>query len=188
MPVTPLHVGPGVLIKSLGGRHVSLTVFTLAQVTMDLEVLGRLVFRSARLHGFTNSLLGATVVLFVTVPIGKPLCEYFLRSWNRQLSPAQAQWFTVEASIPWRAAWVGGVLGAYSHAFLDAMMHWDARLWAPMSEDTQLIDLLSVDQLNVLCLVLLAAGLGLMATAMVLRRLRRDGGNASWSGLMLTPR
>lgn len=27
MPITPFHMGPGLLVKAVGGRHVSLTVF-----------------------------------------------------------------------------------------------------------------------------------------------------------------
>jgi hypothetical protein len=27
MPITPVHMGPGLLLKAVGGRHVSLMVF-----------------------------------------------------------------------------------------------------------------------------------------------------------------
>ena len=63
MPVTPLHLGPGLLFKSAGRDRLSLTLFALTQITMDLEVIARIVFGSSRLHGFTNTFLGATVVL-----------------------------------------------------------------------------------------------------------------------------
>ena len=57
MPITPLHLGPGVLVKSFAGEHLSLTMFALAQITMDLEVLLRLVLKSTHLHGFTNTII-----------------------------------------------------------------------------------------------------------------------------------
>jgi hypothetical protein len=41
MPIMPLHVGPGVLLKSAAGPRMSLTGFALSQVTMDVEVLAR---------------------------------------------------------------------------------------------------------------------------------------------------
>ena len=78
MPITLLHDGPGVLIKSAGGKYVSLTVFAMAQVTMDLEVMARFALGSTHLHGFTNTFLGASMVALLTV-WGKPLCEAFLR-------------------------------------------------------------------------------------------------------------
>jgi hypothetical protein len=37
MPVTPFHLGPGLAAKAVLGRHMSLTVFGLGQVAMDLE-------------------------------------------------------------------------------------------------------------------------------------------------------
>ena len=46
MPVTPLHLGPGVVFKAIAGKHMSLTVFGLSQVVMDVEVVGRLVINS----------------------------------------------------------------------------------------------------------------------------------------------
>ena len=158
MPITPLHIGPGVLIKSAAGGHLSLIVFALAQVTMDLEVLARFALGSTRLHGFTNTFLGATVVVFVTVPIGKPVGEYLLRWWNRNLSAGQEKWLTVEVDITWVAAWTGGILGVYLHFVLDAMMHWEARPWAPFSLDNPFAGALSIDQLNWLCLVCFGLG------------------------------
>ena len=39
MPFTPIHLGPGLAFKAIGGRHFSLMVFGGAQVLMDLEPL-----------------------------------------------------------------------------------------------------------------------------------------------------
>ena len=169
MPITPLHLGPGLLLKSCGGSYLSLAMFALVQVTMDLEVLLRLMLGSSQLHGFTNTIIGATLVLIVTVPIGKPLCGWVLRWWNRNLSPAQAKWLQVSASISWKTAWIGGILGVYSHWLLDAIMHADARPWIPFSEVNALVGLISIDQLNLLCLLSLLIGGILIAVYGVLR-------------------
>ncbi len=158
MPITPLHVGPGIFLKSLGGRHISLTVFALSQLTMDLEVLARVAGDAERWHGFTNTFIGATVVLLPTVLFGKPACEWVLRWWNRNLSPAQAKWLKVPTRIGWLAAWTGGVLGVYSHVILDAIMHSDARPWAPLSGANPFVGLLSIGQLSLLCLIFLLLG------------------------------
>jgi len=133
-------------------------MFALAQITMDLEVLLRFALKSAQLHGFSNTIIGATVVLIVTVPLGKPFCEWLLRWWNRNLSSAQARWLQVSENISWRAAWLGGTLGVYSHFILDAIMHSDARPWMPFSEVNSAVDLISIERLNLLCLVCLLIG------------------------------
>jgi len=158
MPVTPLHAGPGVLLKSFVRSHMSLSLFLLTQVTMDLEVLVRIVLGVSHLHGFTNTIAGATLVLVVSVPLGKPVCEWALRWWNRNLSPAQSRWLEVSEKISWKAAWSGGVLGVYSHLILDAIMHADAKPWMPFSEVNSFFGLISADRLDLLCLICLLTG------------------------------
>ncbi len=55
MPVTPLHLGPGAVLKAVLGPRMSLTVFAFGQFTMDLEVLARIALGAPQLHGFTNT-------------------------------------------------------------------------------------------------------------------------------------
>ncbi len=62
MPVTPLHLGPGTALKAVLGSRMSLTVFAFSQITMDLEVLARIALGAQQLHGFTNTVLGATAI------------------------------------------------------------------------------------------------------------------------------
>ena len=169
MPITPLHVGPGILVKLVGGRHLSLSMFVLTQITMDLEVLMRLMLGAFPLHGYTNTILGATAVLVVTVVFGKPFCEWALRWWNRKLSPVQSRWLRVSESIPWTAACLGGVLVVFSHLALDAIMHADARPWLPFYEDNPFLGLFSIEQLNLFCLISLLVGVVVMAVYGVLR-------------------
>jgi len=169
MPITPLHVGPGILFKLVGGRHLSLTIFVLTQVMMDLEVVLRLMLGAFPLHGFTNTIIGATAVLVVTVVLGKPFCEWALHWWNRNLSPAQSRWLQVTENISWRAACLGGILGVFSHFILDAIMHADARPWMPFYEVNPFLNLLSIDQLNLLCLICLFIGGVAIAVYSVIR-------------------
>ncbi len=129
MPVTPLHLGPGTVLKAVLGSRMSLTVFAFSQFTMDLEVLVRIAVGAHQLHGFTNTLVGATVVLVPSVLLGRSISQAFLRWWNSRLSPSQARWMWVDPVIGWKAAWIGGILGVYSHLILDAVMHADAHPW-----------------------------------------------------------
>lgn len=172
MPITPLHLGPGLLFKSVGGHHVSFTLFALSQVTMDLEVIARLLLQSRHLHGYSNTLMGATLLLLPTVLFGKPLCQWILRWWNRNLTQHQARWLATDPFIATTAAWTGGALGVYSHWLLDAIMHADARPWAPFSNANPFLGMFSIEQLNLLCLALLPMGLILYPTLKLLRRKR----------------
>jgi hypothetical protein len=137
---------------------MSLSVFLLTQITMDLEVLIRIMFGVSHLHGFTNTIAGATLVLVISVPLGKPVCEWALRWWNRNLSPAQARWLQVAENISWKAAWSGGIMGVYSHLILDAIMHADAKPLMPFSEINSFLGLISADRLDLLCVVCLLVG------------------------------
>jgi len=172
MPIAPLHLGPGLLLKSIGGPHVSFTMLALGQVTMDLEVIVRLLLQSRPLHGYSNTLLGATLLFIPTVLFGKPLCQWILRWWSHNLTQHQARWLSVDPLIPANAAWTGGALGVYSHWLLDAVMHADARPWAPFSNANPFLGILSIDQLNLLCLVLLPCGLILCLTLKLCQRNR----------------
>lgn len=101
MPVTPLHLGPGAALKAVLGPRMSLSVFAFCQTTMDLEVLARIAVGAHQLHGFTNTLLGATVILVPSVLVGRPAARVFMRWWNSRLSPSQARWILLSAHLVW---------------------------------------------------------------------------------------
>ncbi|MGF1528856.1 MAG: hypothetical protein ACFCBW_19005 [Candidatus Competibacterales bacterium] len=160
MPFTPLHLGPGLCGKFLAGRHLSLALFAGTQVAMDLEVGVRLLLGSGQLHGFTNTLPGATVVVLVSVPLGKPLVEKLVGWWNRRLSPGQRPWLALFETLTWPSAWLGGIAGVYSHWFLDALMHRDAQPFWPWSGANPLLPWLSGAQIDDLCLISGLVGAG----------------------------
>jgi hypothetical protein len=151
---------------------MSLSVFAFCQITMDLEVLARIAVGAHQLHGFTNTMLGATVILVPSVLLGRPISQAFLHWWNSRLSPSQARWMWSDSVIGWKAAWIGGTLGIYSHLILDAVMHLDARPWAPLSSVNPLLGLLSYEGLNALCLGTLVGGLILLGARRVWKRRR----------------
>jgi len=153
---------------------MSFTVFVLSQILMDVEVIARLVLGAERLHGFTNTIGGATLVLLPAVYVGRPICQAVLGWWNRNLSPAQRGWLSTRTSISWKAAWAGGILGVYSHWLLDAIMHADARALWPISSRNPFVGWLSIGGVNTVCTWSLAMGcVGLFALAM-LRRFRKS--------------
>lgn len=162
MPITPLHFGPGLAFKSVTGEWFSFTLFCFTQVLIDLEPAWYMLAGEDYIHRFVHTYLGATLAGAVAIVAGKPLCEWALRLWNSQLSPAQARWLGAPAKMSWTAAVTGGLIGGWSHVFLDSFMHADMRPLAPWDGGNAVLFLIHVDTLYLACAVAGAAGLGLV--------------------------
>ena len=171
MPITPLHMGPGLAMKALAGRHFSLTVFAFSQVAIDIEPLVRIVREDAILHGFTHTYIGATAVALASLIVGRPVCQFLLRYWNPDPSSALLNWLPAPKTIPWSAAIAGAFAGTYSHVFLDGIMHADMRPMAPFSEENAWLYFIGVDSLQLLCA--LVGAIGVLSMFAVLRVRRR---------------
>ena len=87
MPFTPIHLGPGLAFKAMGGRHFSFMVFGGAQVLMDLEPLIGILRDRDVLHGVTHTWLGALVIGSVAAVIGRPMC-IFDTGWSMVTRPS----------------------------------------------------------------------------------------------------
>ena len=158
MPFTPLHMGPGVALKALGGRHFSLTMFGVTQVAMDIEPLVHLLRGDDVLHGLTHTYAGATVIALATRVLGRPFCWMALAYWNRVATLPFLRSFRVSTKISRIPALSGAFLGAYSHVLLDSFMHADMRPGWPFMAGNGLLYAIPVGWLHLLCVGLGAAG------------------------------
>jgi hypothetical protein len=170
MPFTPLHMGPGALVKAAAGRHFSLTMFGLSQVVIDLEPLVRIIRGDAVLHGLTHTYLGATVIAAICTVAGRPVCRWLLdRGW-----PASdlrfVRWLRGPAAITWPSAAAGAFTGTYSHVLLDSIMHGDIEPLWPVSAENTLQLVVSIETLHLWCVLSGVFGLVLMYAAFVLGR------------------
>jgi hypothetical protein len=172
MPITPFHLGPGAALKGVLGRRMSFTTFALANGLIDLEPIANFFLTGDPAHRFFHTLLGATLVALATVWPGRAVCEWFLRWWNSRLSAGQARYLFVAPRIGVGAAGVGAALGAYSHVFLDSIMHVDVLALAPFSSTNALQGSISIEALHVACVLAGLAGLALLASSSVRRALR----------------
>lgn len=154
MPFTPLHMGPGLAIKALAGRHVSLTVFGFSQVLLDIDALARMLRGDPVLHGFSHTYAGALLVGLVAIPFGKVLGEHLLGTWNLLAQRRRALELVVVTRIPWSAAASGALLGSLSHVALDSIMHADMRPLMPLGLDNPWLGMWSIESLHVACLSL----------------------------------
>jgi len=175
MPVTPLHVGPALVIKAACGAHFSLLVFVLSQVLMDLEPAIRMLRGDAVLHGPSHTYLGATVIALASLFAGRPLCEWFLRRFQADPRSPFLVWLHGANEISWHAAAISAFVGTYSHVLLDSLMHGDMEPLAPWSQHNGMLLLVSVDALNLLCLGSGVLGVVLLGAAFILRSRRAPG-------------
>lgn len=170
MPVTPFHMGPGILAKALFGRHLSLMVFGFSQVAIDLEPMAHLVRGDAVLHGFAHTYIGATLVASFSVVAGRPICQRLLARWTPDPASPFLIWLRGPDRISWPAAIVGAFVGTYSHVFLDSIMHADMQPIAPFSAGNALLGVVSLGSLHLLCVAGGALGALVIGLAFARRR------------------
>lgn len=144
MPFTPFHMGIGVAAKALAPRLISLQVFTLTQVTMDIEPGVRMAMYSNVLHGWTHTLAGAVPVALASAVAWKFLERR--RVWRWTFDP-------ITPAMLWTTCFVG----TWSHVLLDSLIHRDmASTRKLLSLDHSLF--LSHEAVQMACMV--CAGLG----------------------------
>ena len=149
MPFTPYHMGPAILLKGLLQGSFSLMIFGWAQLLMDLEPLLALLSRSGRVHGFSHTYLGATIIAIFSAGTGKYLAQWALATIIRK-RPA--------ISIHWLVAFFSAFVGTFSHVVLDSIMHGDVVPWFPFSSSNALLGMISVSALYRFCLYSAVAG------------------------------
>jgi hypothetical protein len=170
MPFTPFHMGPGLAVKAVSGRHFSLMVFGFSQVAIDIEPLVRIIRGDAVLHGFTHTYLGATLIALLSVVIGRPVCQFLLNYWAPDPHSPFLNWLRGPKLISWPAAIAGAFVGTYSHVFLDSIMHSDIQPLAPLSDANALLHVISVGGLHLLCVLSGVLGILLMFGVFLIRR------------------
>jgi membrane-bound metal-dependent hydrolase YbcI (DUF457 family) len=146
MPFTPFHMGPGILIKALLHGSFSLMVFGWAQIVMDIQPLFVLITGDGRLHGFSHTYIGATLLAIFSALSGKYLSEIGLKilGLSDRASPI---------NIAWWVAFVSAFIGTYSHVVLDSIMHGDVEPFYPLSQENSLHGLITMGELHLFCVL-----------------------------------
>lgn len=152
MPFTPFHFGPAAFIKSVE-RRFSFTVFVFSQIVMDSEPLYFMLHRDWPAHRLFHTFAGCHIPILITLLVGKPLCEAVLKIWNSWIGSKKS------AKISWSAALVSAFAGAYSHVFLDGMMHRDMHPFFPVTAQNPLLGLISSPAIHIFCVFTGLAGL-----------------------------
>jgi membrane-bound metal-dependent hydrolase YbcI (DUF457 family) len=144
MPFTPIHMGPGLLIKALLQSGFSLMVFGWTQVIMDIQPLIVLITGQGHLHGFTHTYLGAILLAIFSALSGKYLSEIGLEFLG--LSGDKP------INMRWHVSFISAFIGSFSHVFLDSIMHTDVEPFYPIAFTNRLYGVISVSLLHKICL------------------------------------
>jgi membrane-bound metal-dependent hydrolase YbcI (DUF457 family) len=175
MPFTPLHLGPGLAIKSLAGRHFSLLTFGVAQVAMDIEPLLGMLRGAGRLHGPSHTYLAALGIAALVAVISPALCRPILRRWNRELTFYRLAWLTTPVTFTPLPVIAGAFVGTLSHVMLDSVMHVDITPFAPWADANRLLGVISLAALHQVCVVAGLFGLGVWLAVAWFHRRDRSG-------------
>ncbi len=145
MPFTPLHMGPGILVKALLQGSFSLMVFGWAQIVMDVQPLFVLISGEGNVHGFSHTYLGATLLGIFSALSGKFLSEFGLKvikiyEQNNRII------------IKWWVVFLSAFIGTYSHVVLDSIMHSDVEPFYPLSQENGILGVVSISQLHQFCI------------------------------------
>lgn len=159
MPFTPLHMGPGLAIKAVAGRHFSLLSFGIAQVAMDIEPLVGMMRNAEVLHGPSHTYLAAAMIAILVTIISPLLARPLLARWNAEVNHYRLDWLAASADFNRSSLAVGAFTGTFSHVLLDSIMHHDIRPLLPWSSANTLQGTLSISTLETLCIVAGIAGL-----------------------------
>ncbi len=160
MPVTPFHLIAASPIKAIAPNKFSWSVFCLTNIFIDLEPITCFLVTLEPRHMFFHTIIGATLVAIFSASYGKKLCEMAILIWNEEIKgKPEEKWLTAGESICKTAAWIGAILGAWTHLLLDSFMHFDIKPLSPFSDANPLLDLISIGELHMVCLSLGLIGL-----------------------------
>jgi hypothetical protein len=152
-------------------------VFGLTQVFIDLEPAFYLVRGETDLHRFFHTYVGASVIAAFSMVVGRPVCQWFLRVWNSRLDEYQSVWFSIQPRISWKAASIAALTGAYSHVFLDSIMHADLQPLSPWSAENRWLSIVTINWLHWFCVITGFLGLVLLSIVQWVKRRREYKGS-----------
>ena len=151
MPVTPFHIIAAAPIANMIPKRFSWSVFTLTNVLIDLDPILSFVITLNPSHGFIHTIFGSTLMAIISATYGRQLCEFLVIQWNNELKGKEIKWLSGDTKISPNSAWIGALVGAWSHLFLDSFMHHDIRPLYPFTDKNILLGQISILNLHIAC-------------------------------------
>ena len=153
MPVTPFHLGVGLLGKGIAPGRVSFSAFVASQVVIDCETAYfLLVAHQWPVHRWAH-----------TFAVGTPLGLLVgMAVWSAGLLVRRKYLHLDSHELRLLPCIAGGLLGGASHPLLDGIMHADIRPLRPFLETNPFLGALAISQLHIACIVAATLGAGLL--------------------------
>ena len=133
MPLTPFHLGPGLLFGVLTLRYFNLWAILLGSVLMDIEPLVLLFLGrcySCPHHGFWHSILGAI--------LGSLILAVILWAFRGKLDKISLR-FKIQQSFSFPVLFFSSLAAWLLHIFFDSLAHFDVFLFWPLKYNPILI-------------------------------------------------
>ena len=165
MPLTPFHLGPGLLVKAVMRGAFSLIVFGIAQVLIDTQPLVALTTGRGAVHGWSHTWLGAVGIGAIAAVVGRPLANAALRLAR---GPSRGA-----LRVSWTVAVGSALIGTLSHVGLDSLIYSDMHPLAPWSDAQPGLGSVTAGQAYLGCLVAGILG-AVLYVAVSWRRGRRE--------------
>jgi len=175
MPFTPIHFGPGVLVKAVAPARFSFTAFVLANVLIDFEPLYHILRGDSPLHGPLHSLVGATTT-GVLAGVGLSLLSEASKRVSSIEDATSRLPSELQAELRMLACVFGGAVGGASHAFFDSLIYNDFYPLAPFSLSNPMLGSIAPDVLVPGLLFAGLIGVALLAARVIVTRLNRRAG------------
>ena len=124
MPLTPFHLGPGLLVGLLLLSFIDFPTFLVASIIIDVEPLSVVIFDlDYPLHGFLHSFFGGTIVAFLLAALMSKIRAF--------ISPLLSM-FKLEQKFSFKSILLASLSGIYIHILLDSRMHMDIQPFFPL--------------------------------------------------------
>jgi len=116
MPLTPLHLGPGLLLGAFTLRFFNLWALLLGSVLMDVEPVGGIIIRGVSYHGPLHTILGAI--------LGSLIIATILWSFRTKLDRISLK-YKIHQSFSFPVLFFSSLVGWLIHVFFDSLVHVD---------------------------------------------------------------
>lgn len=126
MPLTPLHLGPALLLGFLFYKKMDISAVALGSVILDIEGLVRVFAGSDIIHGYSHYYIVAFLV-------GTALS--FILLILRDKAAKLKEWMQLGQETSFRSIFAGSIAGTLSHVFLDSFLYWDIRPFHPLTDN-----------------------------------------------------
>ena len=151
MPLTPFHLGPGLLIGEVFEKRINMISILLASILIDVRAIFCCFFIecTGRFHGPLHTIIGATVIaLLIAIMV-----------WSLKIQLKKfTDVFKIKNSYSSSSIILGSFIGTWLHIILDSFMHSDIIPFWPIKSNL-LLGMISNGTNYLLCTIALIIGL-----------------------------